>query len=126
MNHTSLLALVLSASALAASPALAQDAPLKTVDGILVNADGMTVYSFDKDAPNSGKSVCNGDCAKNWPPVLAQADAKATGELSLVTRDDASKQWAYKGKPVYLFIKDTKKGDRNGDNVKDVWHVITP
>ena len=126
MNRTSLLALVLAASTLAAMPALAQDTPLKTVDGILVNADGMTVYSFDKDAPNSGKSVCNGDCAKNWPPVLAQKDAKATGELSLVTRDDASKQWAYKGKPVYLFIKDTKKGDRNGDNVKDVWHVITP
>ena len=30
----------------------------------------------------------------------------------------------YQGKPLYLFKKDVKPGDRNGDNFKDVWHVV--
>jgi len=41
-----------------------------------------------------------------------------------VTRDDGSKQWAYKGKPVYLWVKDKKPGDKTGDGVREVWHVI--
>ena len=80
--------------------------------------------AFDKDA--GGKSACNDQCAKIWPPVTAAADAKASGDLSVITRDDGSKQWAYKGKPVYLYAKDTKPGDKTGDNFKDVWHVIKP
>jgi len=114
-----------AASALYAAGAQAQS-PATAKDGILVDAKGMTLYTFDKDAANSGKSVCNGDCATNWPPVAAAADAKAEGDWSLVTRDDGAKQWAYKGKPVYLFIKDAKAGDKAGDGVKGVWHVIKP
>ncbi|MGP1693113.1 MAG: hypothetical protein ACTS6O_11455, partial [Giesbergeria sp.] len=37
-----------------------------------------------------------------------------------------SKQWAYKGKPVYLYKSDMKAGDATGDNFKNVWHVIKP
>lgn len=63
---------------------------------------------------------------RSGPPVTAAADAKASGDLSVITRDDGSKQWAYKGKPVYLYAKDAKPGDKTGDNFKDVWHVIKP
>jgi predicted lipoprotein with Yx(FWY)xxD motif len=42
----------------------------------------------------------------------------------LVTRDDGSKQWAYKGKPVYTYAKDSKPGEATGDNFRDVWHVV--
>lgn len=118
--------LALCAAALFSVQAYSADMALKTADGVLVNAQGMTVYTFDKDVANSGKSVCNDACAKAWPPVMAKAGDKPQGDLSIVTRDDASKQWAYKGKPVYLFSKDTKKGDKKGDNVKDVWHVVKP
>ncbi|CUJ11765.1 hypothetical protein [Achromobacter xylosoxidans] len=114
--------LALSCAALFSAGAHAQ--AVKTQDGILVNSAGMTLYTFDKDA--GGKSVCNDQCAKIWPPVTAAADAKASGDLSIITRDDGSKQWAYKGKPVYLYAKDTKPGDKTGDNFKDVWHVIKP
>ena len=41
-----------------------------------------------------------------------------------MTRDDGSKQWAYKGKPVYLWVKDKKPGDKTGHGVREVWHVI--
>jgi predicted lipoprotein with Yx(FWY)xxD motif len=82
-------------------------------DGVLVGANGMTLYTFDRDA--DGKSACNGPCAANWPPLMAGADAKAEGGWSIVTRDDGTKQWAYKGKPVYFWAKDQKPGDKTGD-----------
>jgi predicted lipoprotein with Yx(FWY)xxD motif len=83
----------------------------------------MTLYTFDRDVVGSGKSVCNGQCATNWPPLMAGADAKATGDWSVVTRDDGTKQWAYNGKPLYLWVKDQKPGDRTGDGVQGVWRV---
>ncbi|MCS3506888.1 hypothetical protein [Achromobacter sp. JUb104] len=115
-------ALVLGSAALFSAGAHAQ--AVKTQDGILVNSAGMTLYTFDKDA--GGKSACNDGCAKVWPPVAAPADAKPMGDMTVITRDDGSKQWAHKGKPVYLYVKDTKPGDKTGDNFKEVWHVIKP
>ena len=56
--------------------------------------------------------------------ALVAADAKPEGDLSIVTRDDGAKQWAYKGKPIYTYAADKKAGDMTGDNFKDVWHII--
>jgi predicted lipoprotein with Yx(FWY)xxD motif len=95
--------------------------PAKMQDGVLANDAGMTLYTFDKDA--GGKSACNGPCAGNWPPLMATADATASGDWSIVTRDDGGKQWAYKGKPLYTWSKDAKPGDKTGDNFNNVWHV---
>jgi predicted lipoprotein with Yx(FWY)xxD motif len=100
--------------------ALAQ-APVKVTDGVLTSTAGMTLYTFDKDA--SGKSACNGPCANNWPPLKAAADAKASGDWTIITRDDGSKQWAIKGKPLYSYSKDTKAGEKSGDNFNNLWHV---
>lgn len=107
----------------AAAGALAQSG-FKKVDGVLVDAAGMTVYTFDKDTVGSGKSACNEGCAKMWPPVPV-VDERVASPYSVVTRHDGTKQVAYKGKPLYLFAKDSKPGERKGDKVKDVWHVVT-
>jgi predicted lipoprotein with Yx(FWY)xxD motif len=113
------LAVALLAFATAAG---AQTAPAKKgANGVWVDAKGMTLYTFDKDS--GGKSACNGPCATNWPPLMAGGDAKASGDWTIVTRDDGGKQWAYKGKPLYTWAKDTKPGDMTGDNVNNVWHV---
>jgi predicted lipoprotein with Yx(FWY)xxD motif len=108
--------------------ALAQTAPAKTADTskgkALVDDKGMTLYIFDRDT--SGKSNCNGQCATNWPPLQAAADAKPSGDWTVVSRDDGGKQWAYKGKPLYLWAKDTKPGDVTGDGVNSVWHIAAP
>ncbi|WPB57638.1 hypothetical protein [Xylophilus sp. GOD-11R] len=117
--------LVLALSALACGTALAA-APVKTSGGMLVNQDGMTLYTFDNDAAGSGKSACNGPCATLWPPVMAEADAKPEGDMTIVTRDDGARQWAYKGKPVYLYKSDMKPGDATGDNFRNIWHVVKP
>ena len=105
-----------------AGTALAQDAPAKKMGGMMTNNAGMTLYTFDKDA--GGKSACNGPCAGNWPPLMAPGDAKPSGEWSIITRDDGSKQWAYKGKPLYLWSKDQKPGDMTGDGFNGIWHVV--
>ena len=92
---------------------------------VLADAKGMTLYTFDKDT--AGKSVCNGPCAKNWPPLMATGtSAMDMGEWTVVTRDDGSKQWAYKGKPLYTWVKDTQPGQTTGDGVGSVWHTATP
>lgn len=99
-------------------------APTKVVDGVLTNSAGMTLYTFDKDTAGSGKSVCNGACAGLWPPLLATADAKSSGDYTVITRDDGARQWAYKGKPLYLWSKDTKPGERSGDGFNNAWRIV--
>jgi predicted lipoprotein with Yx(FWY)xxD motif len=99
-------------------------APAMMSSGALVAPNGMTLYTFDRDAAGSGKSVCNGPCAALWPPLMAGANDQPSGAYTVVTRDDGSRQWAYKGKPVYLYKEDKKAGDRTGDNFRDVWHII--
>jgi predicted lipoprotein with Yx(FWY)xxD motif len=118
------LTLFTSAGALAQAAA-----PAKVADSskgkIYVDAKGMSLYTFDKDS--AGKSACNGKCAENWPPLMAAANAKASGDWSVVTRDDGKKMWAYKGKPLYTFKKDTKAGDVTGDGfLNGAWHLAKP
>lgn len=116
--------LAISAASLTlAAPAMA-DASAKVSNGALVAANGMTLYTFDNDQAGSGKSVCNGPCAGLWPPVTVGAAEKPSGEYSVVTRDDGTRQLAYKGKPLYFYKADQKAGDRSGDNFKNIWHIV--
>jgi predicted lipoprotein with Yx(FWY)xxD motif len=121
-----LLAVALVLAGCAQMAGMTGSAPARTVEGVLVNPDGMTLYTFDKDAAGSGKSVCNGPCATNWPPLMAASDASADGDWSIVTRDDGARQWAYKGKPLYRWIKDQKPGDRTGDGFNNAWRLARP
>ena len=99
--------------------------PATTMNGMLVGPTQMTLYVFDKDA--AGKSMCNGGCATNWPPLMAPANATPIGDWSVVMRDDGSKQWAYKGRPLYHWAKDAKPGDMTGDGLlNNSWHVAKP
>ena len=118
------ISLLLSGLLLASGAAMAASGTV--ADGVLVGDKSMTLYTFDKDTADSGKSVCNGPCATNWPPLMAAAADKADGSWSIISRDDGGKQFAYKGKPVYYWIKDTKAGDKTGDGVGGSWHVAKP
>ncbi|MEY9228830.1 putative lipoprotein with Yx(FWY)xxD motif [Bradyrhizobium japonicum] len=92
---------------------------------VLTDAKGMTLYTFDKDA--DGKSACNGPCATNWPVLKAEASDAAGDGYTVITRDDGSRQWAYKGKPLYTFAKDQKPGDITGDGfLNGAWHLAMP
>jgi predicted lipoprotein with Yx(FWY)xxD motif len=120
MKYTSLSTALLGA--LLSFSAFAADAPVHKSGGVLVDEKGMTVYTYDKD--KDGKSACTGQCAENWPAVKA-GDAQLSAPYGSITRDDGTKQLTYKGKPLYTFVKDKKAGDKAGDKVKDVWHVVT-
>jgi predicted lipoprotein with Yx(FWY)xxD motif len=116
--------------ALGSGVALAQTAePAKAGESAkgktLVDAKGMTLYIYDRDT-TADKSSCNGNCATNWPPLMASADAKPVGSWTVITRDDGGKQWAYKGKPLYFWKDDKKAGDAEGDGRNNVWHIAAP
>jgi predicted lipoprotein with Yx(FWY)xxD motif len=133
---------LLTAGAAFAEPAAKGSGPPVTVqqteDGpVWATASGMTLYTAKADDTHPGKSVCsnvsaiNGisgaqeilplpaldkrrSCVQKWPPLLAAADAVAQGDWSLITRDDATRQWAYQGRPLYASSKDRRPGDVNG------------
>ena len=121
MKIRKLLFVLLASAAFSAYAA----APVMLSGDVLAGSNGMTLYTFDKDA--GGKSVCNGPCATNWPPLHATDSDVANGDYSIITRDDGKKQWALKGKPLYYWSKDQKPGDKTGDGfLNNAWHVAKP
>ena len=88
---------------------------------VLTDAKDMTLYIFDKDTANT--SNCYEQCAVKWPPLMADASAKAEGDFTIVDRTDGTKMWAYRTKPLYYWYEDTKAGDTSGDGVGGVWHL---
>ena len=127
MTSSIRLALTLAMS-LAIVPAAFAAPPTKTgktdKGNVLTDAKGMTLYTFDKDM--DGKSACNGPCATNWPALKAEASDAPGDGYTIITRDDGKKQWAYHGKPLYLWSKDKMPGDQTGDGFMNVWHVAKP
>lgn len=116
MNKSSHFALVLIATLSAAAHAQ----PVLR-DGLLADAAGRTVYTFDKD--QAGKSNCSGGCLVAWPAFVAKPAAVAQGDFGLLAVNGAQ-QWMVKGKPLYYFAGDTQAGERNGDGSGGVWHVV--
>jgi predicted lipoprotein with Yx(FWY)xxD motif len=87
---------------------------------ILVDARGHTLYLFGKD--RNGKSACSGACATAWPPLIATAKPRAgagaeASRLGTTKRADGRLQVTYNHHPVYTFVKDTKKGQTNGEGL---------
>jgi predicted lipoprotein with Yx(FWY)xxD motif len=121
---------VLATLLLALSPAFAAtNGPAKiehtSLGTVLANEHGMTLYTFKHDGHD--KSSCMGKCAVNWPPFIAPADAKPSGHWSIVTRPDGTKQWAYKGHPLYTWKNDHAPGQTTGNGfLQGAWHVARP
>ena len=99
---------------------------------VLVDGRGRTLYLFERD--KHGKSSCIGPCATAWPPLiasgkpLASAGARAS-LLGTTKRADGRLQVTYNHHPLYAFIKDTRKGQTNGENLDAFgaeWHAVSP
>ena len=112
----------------ASTSAAAAASGLKTAKvggvSVLTNAKGFTLYGFAPDTAT--KSVCNGACATQWPPVKAPANASAVkAPFATVTRSDGSKQETFNGHPLYTFIGDKAPGQANGNGLNafgGLWH----
>ncbi|MDJ0358085.1 hypothetical protein [Paenarthrobacter sp. PH39-S1] len=125
-----------SASAGAVSAAVTSSAPadLKTaktpLGDIVVNGKGMSVYVFDKDIKDSGKSACNTACLAIWSPVTADSGTPAgegvSAKVGVITTDAGTKQVTLDGMPLYVFSKDAVPGDVKGQGVLKIWWAIRP
>ena len=90
----------------------------------LTDSKGMSLYTYTRDQ-EPGKSLCNEECAEQWPPLLASVDATNEGDWSTLTRDDGTLQWAFRDKPLYTYNRDVAPGDVNGDEIQRQWYVAT-
>lgn len=112
----------------------APDAVLSTADSslgtVVVDGKGMTVYVFDKDTPNSGRSACSGECLAKWPAVTTDSDSPevdgVTGDVGTITRDDGSMQVTLAGMPLYSYAGDSQAGDVTGQAVGGIWWAVAP
>jgi predicted lipoprotein with Yx(FWY)xxD motif len=104
----------------------------KTAVGkVLVGGNGRTVYLFTADKGNT--SNCYGQCATFWPPLIASAKPRAgagvkASLLGTTKRADGRLQVTYNHHPLYTFIKDTKKGQTNGEGLNafgGVWDAVS-
>ncbi|MQA12030.1 MAG: hypothetical protein GEU98_26540 [Pseudonocardiaceae bacterium] len=103
------------------------------IDGVgpaLTDQDGRTLYLFEEDSKEPPEATCEGDCARQWPPLLAEGDVQIEGVdenlVGSVTRADGTEQVTVGGWPVYRFAKDTAPGQANGHGVGGTWFVIEP
>src|SRR5579872_4783132 len=63
-----------AALAMATGYAAAQTMPgsVHSVNGVMMDGKGMTLYTFDNDK-EANRSACNGNCANAWPALKAEA-----------------------------------------------------
>lgn len=90
-----------------------------------VDAKGFVLYTFGRDQRTPGQSACIGDCAKDWPPFIAAADAKPVGNWSTIRRPDGTPQWTYKGLPLYFYASENGPGTNSGDGQSELWYVAS-
>lgn len=90
----------------------------------ITDSKGMTLYVYDKDT--LGVSTCSGTCATNWPAFMSTVSSVSESNVSVIINKDGTKQYAWKSKPLYYFAKDINPGDKLGDGVLGVWHIVRP
>jgi predicted lipoprotein with Yx(FWY)xxD motif len=95
---------------------------------VLTNNRGLTLYSLSVE--KHGRFVCTGSCLKTWFPLVVARGVEPTGPVALgtVKRPDGRRQVTFKGKPLYTFDGDSRKGQAGGEGFEDVgtWHAAQP
>lgn len=101
-----------------------------TLGYYLTNSSGYALYMYTKDIPHSGNSSCYGSCAKFWPAFytanLTLPSGLSASNFSTITRTNGTKQLAYDGYPLYLYVYDTGPGQVTGQGAEGTWFVMSP
>jgi len=84
----------------------------------LVDAAGMSLYTFDKDEANVSNCPNVDGCTDIWPAFTATVDSAEFGSTGTYT--------TYYNHPLYYFANDMNPGDVIGDDVNMVWHLVYP
>jgi predicted lipoprotein with Yx(FWY)xxD motif len=105
-------------SATSATPAKATVLVGSTKLGsVLTDANGMTLYTSDKDTAGATTSACTGGCATAWPPLTTTGTPTAGPGVSGTLATISGGQVALDGHPLYRWMGDKAPGDVTGDNV---------
>lgn len=89
----------------------------------LTDQQGMTLYQFDGDARADGQGCTLSGCVLLWQPLAAPSLARPRAPFSIVQRADGSRQWAYRGRPLYRYSGDRLPGDAHGSGRDGRWQV---
>jgi predicted lipoprotein with Yx(FWY)xxD motif len=120
----------------AAAPTGGSTAEVKLADSdlgqILVDADGRTLYLFEKDTSGDA-STCSGACAQEWPPLTSKGMPTAgsgvdAAKLTTFSRDDGTTQVSYNDHPLYYYAGDSAPGDTNGNDIDEFgaeWYAMS-
>ena len=84
------------------------------VGSYLADSNGNALYTYNADT--SGTSNCSGACLSAWPAYAPGSSATLPTNVTIITRSDNTKQYAYKGLPLYTFASDSN-GHVTGDGV---------
>jgi predicted lipoprotein with Yx(FWY)xxD motif len=97
---------------------------------IVTDANGNTLYRFDKDRTQPPTTTCVDACATQWPPVPAEDSVMVSGVdptlVTSLTRPDGTEQMVLAGWPLYRFARDKKAGDVLGQGSGGTWWAATP
>jgi predicted lipoprotein with Yx(FWY)xxD motif len=94
---------------------------------ILVNRRGHTLYALS--AEKRGRFICTDrSCLSFWTPLEIAPGRRPTGVRSLgtVRRPGGQTQVTYRGRPLYTFNDDHRRGAIGGEGFRDVgvWHAV--
>jgi predicted lipoprotein with Yx(FWY)xxD motif len=95
----------------------------------LVDGQGRTLYLFTKDSKDT--TTCYDACLAKWPALLTTgtpvAGTGVTASLfGTIQRKDSTMQVTYNGWPLYYYVNDKAAGDTTGQEVGNVWYVVSP
>ena len=86
----------------------------------------LPIYVYDGDTLNH--SNCDIGCIGPWSPVLATDpnQGNLSHDWTLITRKDGTKQWAYRGRPIYTHYSDSANVVTGDMEENGKWHHIEP
>ena len=96
--------------------------PIWSRSGILVEQGGRALYTFATDS--TGVSSCDRACESLWPPHYATPEDKPVGPFTIARSSDGRPMWAWRGRPLYRWVSDRKRGAAGGDGVAGVWFLV--
>ena len=98
---------------------------------MLFGPNDQAIYIFENDRED--ESVCFGECAEAWPPVLTKGEPRAgqgveASLLGTIERDGGGTQVTYDGKPLYHYAHEGPGEVRchNVDLNGGFWWVVGP
>jgi predicted lipoprotein with Yx(FWY)xxD motif len=98
---------------------------------IVTDADGFTLYRFDRDKAEPSMTNCLAACAETWPPAVVTTDKLTLNGVhpsvvGTILRADGTRQLTINGWPVYGYAGDKAQGDVKGQGIGGTWFAVTP